>query len=357
MSIPSPLVLPELDIVVAAGQSNATAAHSLPDTVEDEDIDPRIHQWNGSAIVPMRPAPSHQNIGTAFAQEYVKQLKPDRGVLVVNCGRGTSGFSTVSVSRIPPEGPKYLYHVNPRVGTWDPALGRAFGINHYNEMIAGVQTALGAAPSGSRIIAVLWSAGEADYPMTRSEYEAKLDDMIGAARAAWHSPTLRWLIGSQNPDWLDAQGPERHAIEAALADTPRRVERTAYCWGPENLPEPGVTVHWSPQGQRTRGRIFLRGWELARLNVTGAAPQPPQNPRAWRSGTAVYVTWEHPPSRFDSFTLEYRVNGGAWTELVLAEGSARAAVISDVEPKDAVGIRLRTTNSLGDSVNTREICA
>jgi hypothetical protein len=345
-----------MHIFVMGGQSNSAAADELPAAVEDLPVDPRCFQWNATlnTILPMVSEGYNEAVYASFAREYARTSLPDGySVLVVPAGLGSTGFSTTSIDP-PPAG---YYYYGAGIGSWDRTL-TSDPVNLYARMISRSLSAKAAAPAGSVFKGLLWSQGEADVAnRTESQYAALLDDMLNQARTDLSAPTMRAVIGSMVPEWVDALA-IRNTIQKALVDTPRRVERTAFAWGPENLTDMQSNIHWASQGQEARGPIFLDAYKRARYNVTGTEPIPPQKVTAKRTGGTVLVDWEHPPSRATSFELEYRVDAGGWTAFTLSAPLARNAELAiTLPPASTFGVRLRTVNNVGISAYTREVRA
>ncbi|MFF2485264.1 sialate O-acetylesterase [Microbacterium sp. NPDC058062] len=330
-----------IDIVVVAGQSNATERSSLPETVSD--VDSRVLQWDATlGAYSTVAAAAVPWIGNEFAREYVQRV-PGRRVLIVPTAMGSTGFTETSN-----EGQTW---------SWSRTNTTA-NVNLYNRMISRTQAALAAAGVGARIVAVLWSQGESDRgAMTQSQYATALDDLIAQARIDLGDSKLPFIIGSMTPETIWDGGAGTIAINAALLDTPRRVQRTSYVWGPPNMQEYlNSRIHWSPQGQAQRARVMAASGLLrARLNVATSTPVPPQNVRVSRSGTAVSIEWDAPPCRVTAYAVEVSTNSGSsWTSLTL-DGPIITLAATTATATDPVWVRARTTNEVGTSDWTREV--
>ncbi|NII42098.1 hypothetical protein E9228_002756 [Curtobacterium flaccumfaciens] len=339
-----------IDVLIVAGQSNATKRSSLPVIVSD--VDQRVLQWNAAAAsIGVVPATDVQWIGNEFAREYVKNVS-GRRLLIVPCAMGSTGFTTTSIN---PPPPGYTYTGNAAQGTWDRTL-TSDPTNHYANMIAWTKVALAAAGSGARLIGALWSQGESDRgPMSQTQYAAKLDDLIGQARIDLGVADLPFIIGSMVPETIANNSVSTTAINLALLDTPRRVTRTSYVWGPAGMPEYGNgLIHWSPQGQAVRAREMARdGLYRARLNVAAANPVPPQALTISRSGSAVHISWAAPPCRVTAYNIELSTDSGAtWTAVALADGPIATYCDTTVSATLPVWVRGSTTNPVGTSDKT-----
>jgi hypothetical protein len=366
---PSTTALPPMDILVGAGQSNMGASDLLASGVEAPEISPLIYMYSPTTrtIINVRTASAGNRASWipralyAFAVEYVKnQLQPGRAVLMVNSGVGSSGFSTTSI--VP--APAGYYNVNdsqgnPRtdVGSWEVGF-TADPYNNYVKTVNWTTWALADSPATSAVKAFLWSQGESDTGRTPIQYTTQLDLLLNSFRTAFSVPTLPALIGSMVPDWVDTSSSAVKAIQTALEDTPRRVERTAYAFGPGGLPDFSHPIHWSAQGQLARGPIFWDAYLRSKWNVIGSEPIPPQQVTAKRLGPNVKVTWEHPPSAITTFKLEYKIDAGGWTEATLSGPAVREHTLSlALTSAQVATVRLSTTNSIGTSIPTREVQA
>ncbi|QFG10547.1 tail protein [Gordonia phage Gibbin] len=358
-----------MDIIVGGGQSNmGSTSDTFATGVDLPPVNPNVYLWNNSQIVRIADmSESSQKSFVpraiyAFADEYArKYLKPGRAVLIVNSGVGSSGFSTTTISPAP-SGYKNVLNgdnsVNQNVGTWEVQNAIADPVHLYGRMITATKAAKAAAPAGSSYVAFLWSQGESDTTWrSQAQYSSLLDELIAGVRSEL-GVQIPALIGSMNPNWVD-ENSNRKDVQTALEDTPRRVEKSAYAFGPYDLGDLQSNIHWAAQGQLARGPIFLSAYDRARWNVAATEPQPPQNLAVKRYGPNIQITWEHPPCGFTSFTLEHKIDSGSWTAISLpANSSPRSINVGlSLTASQVVSIRMRTVNSVGTSGYTREVLA
>ncbi|QLF84171.1 minor tail protein [Gordonia phage Pytheas] len=332
-----------LDIVIVAGQSNATQRSALSATVEPSTDS--VVEWNGSTFVPAAGVPW---LGSGFARDYAAMHgRPRRRrVAIVKAALGSTGFSSLDP------------------GTWDRTVTTGATAYLYPEMIAKAQAALAAAPAGSQIVAMLWSQGEQDRGIAATTYQSKLDDLIAQTRIDLGIPDLPVIVGSVSPDWikyLESQSSPDYrgaAINNILEDTPRRLARTAFVPGPASMSEPETGIHWTPQGQALRGIAMARvGLDTALLNLATSAPMPPQNLRVTRSGTEVVVEWDHPVTRITSYTIQVSTDHGTvWTGMTLDRPTAHK-VTGSVAVGTPVWVRGTGTNEVGTSMISGEVHA
>lgn len=342
-----------VDILIVAGQSNATERSSLPAAVAA--TDPRVLQYNPTTnTIAAAPGSATDWIGNAFGREYVRR-NPSRRLLIVPAALGSSGFTTTSVT---PPAAGYSYVAG--AGTWDRTL-TSDPVNLYSQMITKALAARTVAranfDSTSQFLGVLWSQGESDRgTLTESQYATKLDDLIATARTDLGVSDLPFIIGSMTPETISDNTTGTAAIHAALLDTPRRVQRTSFIYGPaDSIEHLNSRLHWSPQGQAVRAHQMASvGLYRARLNVATGKPVQPTNTRISRSGTAVTIDWDHAASRVTGYTLETSIDSGAtWTAQTLA-GPLVNQFTMTVTVGTPIWARLKTTNEIGTTDPTKE---
>ncbi|CAH0262863.1 hypothetical protein SRABI98_03553 [Microbacterium sp. Bi98] len=336
-----------MDIGVVCGQSNGMIASYL-ELANFRGQDSLLWAWENGQIVPL--GESQVNLGSEFIRAYAKHAsQTGRRVLIVQAAVGSLGFGTTSINP-PPEG--YRYHFN---GTWDRTL-TADTRNRFAMAVSMTLAALAAAGPGSRLIAMLWSQGEADGGMTQEQYAAKLDDLIAAFRAAVGYPALPVIVGSMTPEMhTDHEGFEQ--IARALADTPRRLERVGFVWGPANGHRYSQTVHYSYAGQIDRaGRMAREGLMEALANLSTNEPVSPLNSRVTRNGSTATVEWDRPLCHVDELRVEYSTDyhdlepdekdNATWAlaSIDTMHGSRAAAT---VPASTAVAFRITVENSVG----------
>jgi hypothetical protein len=327
-----------LDIVVLAGQSNATQFGSLPATIEPAVED--VVEWNGSAFIQASGTPW---LGSGFARRYAEiHGRPERRrVAVVKAGLGSTGFSSL----------------NP--GTWDRTVTTGATAYLYPDMIAKAQAALAAAPAGSRIIGVIWSQGEQDAGVGLATYQAKLDDLIAQTRIDLAVSDLPFIIGSLTPELVATGAVGYGSINNILEDTPRRVVRTSFVPGPKNMADVvGSGIHWNPMGQRIRGRVMAEsGYNTALLNSASAVPLPPVNLRVTRSGDAAVIEWDHPETRVTSYTIQTCIDSGTtWVTETLTAVTTHTHTVN-VSAGTPLWVRGSSTNEVGASFTSLEVHA
>lgn len=342
-----------VDILIVAGQSNATERASLPATVAVSDV--KVLQYNpaNNTIAPV-PAAAVDWLGNAFAREYVRR-NPSRRVLIVPVALGSSGFTTTSVT---PPAAGYNYVAG--AGTWDRTL-TSDPVNLYSQMITkslAARTLIRSTTDPTaQFLGVLWSQGESDRgSLTEAQFGAKLDDLIAQARIDLGVSDLPFIIGSLTPEVIAANSAGTAAINAALLDTPRRVQRTSYVWGPQDSVQFGnAGLHYSPQGQAVRGREMANaGLYRAQLNLASGQPVQPRNVRISRSGSAATIEWDHAASRVTAYTLETSTDTGTtWTAQTLA-GPLANQFTQTVAAGTPIWARVKTTNEVGTTEFTRE---
>lgn len=337
-------------ILIVAGQSNALFKFGgyIPTAVESANI----KFWNNTdQRIQAVPNTYGSSIGLEFAREYIRE-NPGERVLIVPTAVGSTGFRTTSITPAP------TGYYTQSGGTWDRTL-TSDPVNLYASMISRALAAKAAAGAGATFLAMLWSQGEADRTrLTQAEYSTLLNDLITAAWAAL-GQVVEVIIGSMTPEEIAANDVSGTlGIAAAHIDQPRITEHTAYVWGPANMTQYNEDIHWSPEGNRIRGKIMATdGLRRARLNVATALPSAPINPRISRSGNAAVIEWDAPFSRATDFNLETSTDSGAtWIPQTL---SGRIALRHEMTVTSGTPLwaRLSTTNEVGTSRKTLEVKA
>ncbi|QDF16204.1 minor tail protein [Gordonia phage Malachai] len=333
---------PRIHVIVCGGQSNAAVSAGVSPPAGLFETNPRLWKWNRATGAIVALPTSEGYLLPSFAREYIKTVPDDVQVLVVPCGWGETGFTTTSLA----SQPGYTTVTN---GTWDRTL-TADPKNLYAMMVADLAAArVAAAPLSSeapKVVALLWSQGEADIAMTESAYAAKLDDLIAQFRTDTALSTLPVLIGSMTPEYV-AQTSGAVPVQTALTDTPRRVQRTAFIHGPKGLTRSDQSnhIHYSMPGQNRRGRLFCEALPRALWNYNGIYAAPPQNLRAVRSGTTLTAEWDPSPLRATAHTAEVSSDGGStWTPLTLVGGAIGLSGTATVPATGALTVRVSATN-------------
>ncbi|AON97324.1 tail protein [Gordonia phage Hedwig] len=338
---------PRIHVIVCGGQSNAAVSAGVSPPAGLFETNPRLWKWNRATGAIVALPTSEGYLLPSFAREYIKTVPDDVQVLVVPCGWGETGFTTTSLA----SQPGYTTVTN---GTWDRTL-TADPKNLYAMMVADLAAArVAAAPLSSeapKVVALLWSQGEADIAMTESAYAAKLDDLIAQFRTDTTLSTLPVLIGSMTPEYV-AQTSGAMPVQTALTDTPRRVQRTAFIHGPKGLTRSDQSnhIHYSMPGQNRRGRLFCEALPRAIWNYSGIYADPPQNLRAVRSGTTLTAEWDPSPLRATAHTAEVSSDGGStWSPLSLVGGAIGLSGTATVPATGALTVRVSATNETNTS--------
>jgi hypothetical protein len=342
------------DVILLVGQSNEVGANSDISPTYLDAPDDRIKQYPGNGaymgkVIPgFDPLFHHQastGVGHAvtFAKQYLRTIPRNREVLLVPCAHGATGFTTSSLSS-PPAG-----FSADTGGSWDPANGSG-GVDLYGFAIQQANAAIALSPN-NRIVAILWLQGEADAnALTQAQYSAKLDALIAGFRSSiTGASNVPFVCSQMVPEGLVTY-PTRANINAAHVDTPKRVLRTGFAYGPSgyNHGNAVVDTHYEAAGQRLVGPEAYKAFNRARLNVLGAAPIAPTSVTLAQSGASVTATWVRPYGRYTAWLVEYKVNAGAWTTLSTTTVE-KSASITSATYGDTVTVRVSTINEQGTS--------
>lgn len=342
-----------IKVVGLAGQSNATTADVWAATREE--ADPRLLLWDVTTQQITTAAASSAFLGTYFGRTWLDRYSHHE-ILVVPCAVGATGFTSTSIDPAPAG-----YHLSAG-GTWDRTLTSDTN-NLYTRFISNMIAAKAAATAlgTAETIGVLWSQGEEDSRyLTQSQYAAKLDDLISAARTALSLPDLPFVIGDLLAERALAPSTDIpvywNEITAALADTPRRVLKTSFSPGPKDMFRyNNGRIHWSAAGQQVRGRQFVDALFRARINVATSEPQPPREMTIRRSGTEAIIEWKTPECRVTLFELQTSTDSGAtWGNVSLANPLDTRKTVT-VTAGTPLWARARTTNEVGTSDYSIEV--
>lgn len=276
-----------LHVFLAAGQSNMSG-RGLP--LGGEVKNSRILQYGATrrvlepATVPldMHDPASGLSPATVFAQNYLRTQPDNVGVLIIPAAHGDTGFTT-STS---------ILTWTPNVAT-NPALDLpALAVT---QTLEGVEAAR-AAGYAVTTKGILWHQGEKNSSSSRTSYEGSLDGLISYFRTSLGGATLPFIVGQMSITGIEASTSGRENIDNAHSGTPARVAYTGFAPSLRGATNDGDTTHLSKVGVEYLGKTYLAGYWQALGNITSAAPQPPSNVTASKSGTTVKVQWSGAPA-------------------------------------------------------------
>jgi len=296
-----------LHVFLAAGQSNMSG-RGLP--VGGEVKDPRVLQFGATrrvlepATVPldMHDAASGISPATTFAKNYLKTQPSNVGVLIIPAAHGGTGFTTSTTSLT----------WTPNTAT-DPTLDLpALAVT---QTLAGIEAARAAGYTVATK-GILWHQGENNSSYSQSTYEAALDGLIAYFRTSLGSATLPFVAGQMSLVMLDTSVQPRKQIDKAHSGTPARVAYTGFAPSLRGATNDGDTTHFSKVGVEYLGKTYLAGYWQALGNNASAAPQPPSNVTATKSGTTVTVQWSGAPASMvkgETFSFDTASTVYTWT--------------------------------------------
>ncbi|QTJ65864.1 fibronectin type III domain-containing protein [Rhodococcus sp. ZPP] len=340
------------DVWAVLGQSNTGSGVGLDVTYIDT-TDGRIDQYANSSsstyfgkivkgVDPLMHQGGLGGVGFAmtFAKNYLGAVPPNRRVLLVPCGRGSTGFA-------------------PSGGfTWDPA-DTTTSVNLFNLAVQQISSALAAAGPNARLVGVLWHQGENDSGDTTvaNAYAGHFDTLIDTIRTLFGKPDLPFILGQMTPDRMaehvaalgSASG--YPIVNAAHIDTPRRKARTAFAYGPAGYYNAeNEKIHYNAAGQRILGRRYFDAYLLALGNVLGTDPVSPGAVTVTQtSPTAASISWVRTPGRVTDYLVEYKVGAGAWTTLTRAQSIDNTATLTGLPGVSTVQVRVSSINEQGTS--------
>jgi len=331
-----------LHVVLMSGQSNGSGRGPL---TGGEVKDPRIFQYGATrrvlepATIPldMHDTASGLSPATTFAQNYLKTQPANVGVLIIPAAHGATGFTSAADTL-----------------TW--TVGAASAPSYDLPALAVAQTleAIEAArAAGYTVIpkGILWHQGENNSGMSQSSYEGLLDGLISYLRTSLGWPQIPFVAGQMSLAGIDIT-PGRPNIDKAHSGTPARVAYTGFAPSLRGATNDGDTTHFNKVGVEYLGKTYLAGYWQAVGNALTAAPQPPSNVSATKSGTTVTVQWSGAPASlaksetFDlvadsaaynwtapqshatGYRVETKTGAGAWATATRAWGMALSETVT-----------------------------
>lgn len=318
--------LTPIDIWIVMGQSNSTRRSSiLSKVVSNSDW---ILRWDPAvpSFVTEDSTPPWLGSGIARAWWERDAFAVGRRVATVEAGIGGTGFYPETVK---------VDGVAGLTSTWDHSNPTGAVVNLATRARDMALAALAAAPAGSRIMGVIWSQGEADRGhLDTASYSAAIDDLISWFRGQLTLPNLPWILSPFTPQLPILGSAGTAVITAALEDTPRRVEYTAFDLNVVDDSDQGEFIHWSPDAQHRRGyaqiihpnTLYPSAWDQALLNtgrvVTGITTVGPENAPATPASNVI----GGPPGTFLSSDVGRNIMGTSG----ILDGTRIAVVTSDI---------------------------
>lgn len=353
-----------LHVFLAVGQSNMSG-RGMP--ISGEVADARIFQFGAKlrtlrpATVPLDMHDDHAAAGlspaTTFARNYLRTQSPNVAVLLIPAAHGGTGFTTSTTSLT----------WTPNVAT-DPALDLpALAVA---QTLQGIEAARAA---GYTVVTkgILWHQGENNGNMSRSAYEAAQDGLTSYLRTSLGRATLPFVAGQMSIVMIEESSLNRDEVDNAHSGTPARVAYTGFAPSLRGGTNEGDTTHFSKVGVEYLGKTYLAGYWQALGNNVSAAPQPPANVTASKSGTTVTVQWSGAPASLEksetfdlatssavykwsapqshatSYRVETKTGTGAWTTATREWGMALTEKIT--VPAGTTQVRVTALNGTAAS--------
>lgn len=295
----------ETHVFLAAGQSNMQG-FARPVGGDLDPINPRILQF-GASSQKVEPAPAILDnpggqIGLSparvFAAEYLKTQPDHVSVLLVPYAWGGTGFNSGSGNG----------------ATWDDRQATGGVRDLYTESVAQTLDALAAAGENAELKGILWHQGESNQNDSFEDYAAQLDRLIDNYRSDLGNTNLPFLIGQMTQEGFEVT-PRKLIIDAAHQDTLRRKRYIGFAPSTSGSTNYNDTTHFSRRGVEKLGAEYVAAYFRALDNAPGFGPQQPVNVSAKFINGTLTVVWEQQPRRVTGYRVEYRIDGGAWTEV------------------------------------------
>lgn len=344
-------------VLIGLGQSNMSG-RGLPISDEIDPPNPRIVQYGANAseittaTVPLDMVDA-ESAGldtsaygisplTLIAREYLQRLPVNDVILLIPAAKGGSAVGYSDSESVG--------------GVWNTAY-EGESLDLYGMAKAQITAALAAAETRwpnmtLRIAGAFWHQGEANASFTEADYATELDAIITGLRTHVSMSLMPFVIGGLVPEWVAARSGTHDGVVAAHVNTPNRVVRTGYAIPPGNSGgnvslNPADLVHFHREALEELSRRMLLAWDRALRNTTTSVPIPPAVVSATVNGTTLTVEWSQPMCRYTAFTVEYSLNGGAWT--AITHTTVNTTATTTIAATLPVQVRVSTTNNVGTS--------
>lgn len=346
-------------VLWVAGQSNA-AGRGLPVGPRLDPSHPRIlmAEWQdtvvtglGLASVPNSSQAVVDTAGYGPADEIARRIvAADESTVVVICNTAKGGAG--------------LVYDTPN-GVWDANYA---GTNRWLLPIA--EDAITATLSWIRSrypgvpidVQGVWHQGESDGTISYAAYSAALIELFDSFRLHVGDPTMPIVMGGTVPE--SSGTTEEANIMGAQIQAQADMEYVAFAAGVHNgggsSAATGDTVHYNRGGVERLGTNMYQALRRAYANNVASIPLTPLDVFArWRKAAGVLdISWSFPFCRVTAFTVEYRVDGGAWVPIT---GRPReldpVATVTGLTTGTEIEVRVSTTNEVGTSAYTVPVIA
>lgn len=345
----------KVHVILGTGQSNMSG-RGLPISADMDPLDDRIFQYGANAseitqaTVPLDSVDAAYGLSplTVIAREYAKRLPPGEVILLIPAARGGSAIGYPDSES--------------GSGIWNVAYTGS-SVDLYSRAKTQVTNALAAAAEkwpGATIYkaGMFWHQGESNATFTAANYAARFDEIVAGMRTHMGAPNLPVVVGGMVPEWV-AVTPGAENVQAAHIDTPKRLVRTGYAYGPANgggnvnLSTTDV-IHFHREGVEELGRRMLLAWDRSLRNLNPTVPHAPLEVSATVNGSALTIKWSQPMTRYTAFIVEKQENGGSWTPITHDTVHTTATTTVSALP---VAVRVSTVNEYGTSHTSTPVYA
>ena len=350
------------DLILLLGQSNMQGDSGGSVTPNLDLTHPRVYQYAATGayagqIVQASDPLGHHGPGStvvgpgmSIGRWYADTIPGNRRVLLVPAAADGTGLTTGSTN------------------LWSPNRTED-DTNLYAAAINQTLAALTAAGDNARLVAAFWAQGETDAlsSVSAATYLPVLESVIDGLRSRLSSPSLPFVIGAFNPEFLAnyTGAPTRAEINAAEQTIPTRKAFTAGMQGVAGMAR-GDNLHWSPAGHRENGRRYVAALAVARANVSPVNLQPVNPPpippatvpstvaglAASGNNTALVLTWPQPyngGSPITDYVVQYRTTTGpgAWQTFAHTASTALTQTITGLTNGTSYDARVAAVNAVG----------
>lgn len=334
------------DLIAGLGQSEMVGQDNSYDVARTDFTNTRVSQYAysgsfaGRVVLAADPL-GHQSVSsglgplTRFARLYAASVPTNRSVLIVPSARNGTGFGADAD------------------GTWLASGGVLL-----DNAIAQMNAAYAAAGANAKWGCILWWQGQHDGALgwSAETYAGHFDAMIARIKAevAGMNADTPVVVMQMNAEFRRGDYAPVPAAGAALindahVDTPRRLTRSGFAYGPGLGYGMGDGLHTNAEGTRRHVPEAFNAYRRAIYNVLGSAALPPSAPRLTQVETSLNVTSTCPLARYTAINYRYRTGTGAWTTLTRTSVMDANAVITGLTLTTTYEVQAQTVNEEGSS--------
>lgn len=343
---------PIYHVIAILGDSLAVGNGQSINYALDIGKDGRAFQWpmsgaSAATIVPANEpllcgAPQTSKIGAyiSFANEYLKRQPPNVRVLLVPCGRGSTGFAKTGFA------------------VWNE------GGSDFEAAVTAIIAALAACPSGSSIVGISWRIGSNDTTWAdRQTWLALLVQASIRMRARLSAPNAWVTLGQMCPEGIALSHTNNDPIDFAGKNFPYSLANAGFWYGATgssiDLP------HYDAPQERLNGPRHYAVVAGCLSQVARAPGQVPSAPTITGfASTTVSLSWSEPsysqiadgvapdPAGFaiaQDYKVEYKIHtDSTWTTFTHTASYGTTITVTGLTASTNYDFRISGVSFAGD---------